>query len=205
MEWGRYKGCALLPLLAVVGLWGLVSLFMPGESCFVDMLSPPQSNWLGCVSSQKDECPPLFWSLCFPTLCSAPSVCLQLAHLTNLVVPSFSPSFPTLLPFSHLNLSPPLPSLLVSAGPSAAARSVFSKLLPPSSLASLSTPAVQPGINPISSSALSLLYSRAVFVLYELLLIRYVADKPGGFGVSWRLWGQGSGIPEAVGPIGAGQ
>lgn len=115
------------------------------------------------------------------------SVHWQLAQLTNLVVPSFSPSsYPSSPPptFSNPNLSPLLPSLLVSAGPSAAACSVFSKLLPPSPLASLSTPAVQPGINPISSSALPLLYSCAVFVLYELLLIRYVTDTaPSGFGI----------------------
>lgn len=125
-----------------------------------------------------------FWSPCCPALCSTPSVCLQLAHLTNLVVPSFSPSSPAPLPFPTPDLSPPLPSLLVLAGPSAAACSVFSKLLPPSPLASLSTPAVQLGINPVSSSALSLLCSCGVFVLRELLLIRYGADTaPSGFGV----------------------
>lgn len=133
-----------------------------------------------------------------------PSVCLQLAHLTNLVVPSFSPSpHPAPLPFPTPDLSPPLPSLLVLAGPGAAACSVFSKLLPPSPLASLSTPAVQLGINPFSSSALSLLYSCAVFVLYELLLIRYVADAaPSGFGIhggSAPQRGRGTGMPETVG------
>lgn len=203
---------ALLLLLAIAGLCDLVSPFHC--SCQARAALRTWSAFLAstkqlarlCVFTERSMLP--HYSLhAFQPSAMPPSVCLQLAQLTNLVVPSFSPSsYPPPHPhsFSYPNLSPPLPSLLVLAGPSAAACSVFSKLLPPSPLASLSTPAVQLGINPISSSALSLLYSCAVFVLYELLLIRYVVNTaPSGFGIyggSALQWGQGSGMPEAVGP-----
>lgn len=141
MEWERHKGCtegevALLLLLAVAGLCDLVSPFHC--SCQARAALRTWSAFLAstkqlarlCVFTKRSMLP--HYSLrAFQPSAMPPSVCLQLAQLTNLVVPSFSPSsYPSPPPFLFLPES--LSSTPFSAGLSRSQRcSLFSILQAP--------------------------------------------------------------------------